>query len=100
MNDHFHYEELAALSAGGLLSETEKKELREHTIVCAECLRTEEEFHELVRSGLPLTAGPLHRFLQGLRTKSDGALRSRFLECARSEGVVFSPDVEKPPGGR
>lgn len=96
MSDHKHYEELAALAAGGFLSDQESTELLEHTKNCAECLKVEEEFSELVRSGLPLTEGAIHEFLQKTRTKSGDGVRERFLLRARREGVVFSPQMQEP----
>lgn len=96
MTDHEHYEELAALSAGGLLSDREQTELQEHTKVCSDCLRAEREFSELACSGLPLTEGAIHEFLQKTRTKSDDGMRERFLLRSRREGVVFSPQVQEP----
>jgi hypothetical protein len=93
MNDHERYEELAALSATGLLSDQEEVELREHTKVCSDCSRTEQEFGELVGSGPPLTEGAIHEFLQTARTKDGDGVRERFLRRARREGVVFSPEV-------
>jgi len=95
MSDHEQYEELAALSAGGLLSGQEHIELREHTKVCPDCLRAEQEFSELVCSGLPLTEGAVREYLQKTRTKSDDGIRERFLLRARREGGVFSPQVQE-----
>ena len=46
MSDHPHFEELAALEAGGFLSDEELIELREHTAACVECRETEEEFNQ------------------------------------------------------
>jgi hypothetical protein len=91
MSDHEGYEELAALSAGGLLCDQEQAELREHTEVCADCLQAEHEFAELVCAGLPLTEAAIHQFLQTTRTKPGEGLRERFLARARREGVIFSP---------
>jgi hypothetical protein len=94
MTDHSHYEELAALEAGGFLSEAEHMELCEHTRTCPECLKTEEEFSEVVHSGLPLTVGPGREFADKLKTRPDNGLRSRFLHRARIEGILFSPGVD------
>jgi hypothetical protein len=96
MGDHERYEQLAALSAGGMLSDGELTELREHTRVCPDCLRAEREFSEIVCSGLPLTEGVIHEFLHRTRTTSDDGIRERFLLRARREGVVFSPQVQEP----
>jgi hypothetical protein len=95
MSDHERYEELTALIACGFLSEQENKELREHTKVCPECLRAEEELCGLFRSGLPPTENPIREFVQRLRMPSDDEIRERFLARARREGVVFSPDVQR-----
>jgi len=88
-------QELAALSVGGLLFGREEMELREHTQVCSDCLRAEQQFSELVCSGRPVTEGAIHEFLQKTRTKSDDGMRERFLLRARREGVVFSPQVQE-----
>lgn len=93
MNDHDQYEELAALSAGGFLSENELQELREHARGCLECLESEQAFDELARSGLPLTMSPIREFLDRRQTQSDTCIRERFLKRARHEGIAFSPEV-------
>jgi hypothetical protein len=95
MNDHSHFEELAALKAGGFLSNEELSELSEHTKGCVECLNSDEEFGELVGSGLPLTVSPVREFLDKAKTRSDSGLHSRFLQRARLEGAVFSAGVER-----
>jgi len=103
MSDHSHYEELAALLAGGYLSDAERSELREHTKVCPDCLKAEREFSELVHSGLPLTVTPLREFADKLRTRPDNGVRARFLRRARFEGFAFSPEAEgstRHPGRR
>jgi hypothetical protein len=94
MVDHSHYEELAALEAGGLLSEAEQIELREHTKTCTDCLKAEEEFNELVRSGLPLTVSRVREITDKMKARPDKGMRSRFLQRARLEGIVFSSDVK------
>ena len=63
MTDHSHFEELAALKAGGFLSDEELVELREHTKDCVECQKAEEEFSGLVCSGMPLTVSPIREFM-------------------------------------
>lgn len=103
MIDHSHFEELAALAAGGFLSGEELSELREHAKDCVECQRAEEEFGGLVRSGLPLTVSPVREFMDIARTRLDSGLRGRFLQRARLEGVSFSPSVDgsiRHPGRR
>lgn len=93
MSDHERYEELAALFAGGFLSDQEDEELREHLKVCPECLKAEAEFSGLFRSGLPLTESPIRKFLRHARTQPYDGIRDRFLQHARREGVIFSADV-------
>jgi len=94
MSDDDHFEELAALSAGGLLSDPEDAELREHANACADCRKARQEFSELIRSGLPLTVGPIREFANRVKTKTDDGMRARFLARARREGLVFSPGAE------
>jgi hypothetical protein len=103
MTDHSHFEELAALKAGGFLSDEELVELRIHTKDCVECQKAEEEFSGLVCSGIPLTESPIREFMDTAKTRPDNGLRGRFLQRARLEGVAFSPSVEgsiRQPGRR
>jgi hypothetical protein len=103
MSDHSHFEELAALEAGGFLSDEELLELHEHSKDCVECQKSQEEFGGLVRSGLPLTVSPVREFMDIAKTRPDGGLRGRFLQRARLEGVTFSPSVDgsiRHPGRR
>ena len=88
MIDHSHYEELAALEAGGFLSDTELIELREHSRDCLECRTAEEEFIELARSGLPQTVSSARQFVDKMKTRTDNDIRARFLQRATLEGIV------------
>jgi hypothetical protein len=96
MSDHSHFEELAALEAGGFLSNEELIELREHTEACDECREAEEEFSRLVHFGLPLTASRIREFMDKAKTRPNDTMRPRFLRRARLEGIAFSPDVDEP----
>jgi hypothetical protein len=96
MSDHSHFEELAALEAGGFLSDEELTELREHTATCVECRQAQEEFNSLVQFGLPLTVSPVREFMDKAKTRPDNNMRPRFLRRARLEGLAFSPDVDEP----
>jgi hypothetical protein len=98
MSDHSHFEELAALEAGGFLSDEELIELHKHTEACDECREAEEEFNSLVHFGLPLTVGPVREFMDEAKTRPDDNMRPRFLRRARLEGIAFSPDVDEPTG--
>jgi outer membrane murein-binding lipoprotein Lpp len=91
MNDHEHYEELAALAAGGFLSDQELAELGEHTKTCAQCLKAQAEFSELFRSGMPLAAGEFREAQGRLTTDTDPEIRDRFLKRARLEGISLAP---------
>jgi hypothetical protein len=93
MSDHSHFEELAALGAGGFLSDVELMEFREHAKDCVECRRAEEEFRGLVRSVVPLTVSPVREFIDKVKTRPDNGIRGRFLQRARLGGIVFSPEV-------
>lgn len=94
MIDHSRCHELAALSAAGYLSDEEFAELVDHRASCAECRQVEVELSELFRLGLPLTRNPLREFGDKIKTRADEDLTARFLQRARSEGIVFSPSVE------
>ena len=94
--DHSYFEELAALSAGGYLSEEELREYREHAITCTECQQSEEDFAEIVELGLPLTQSSVREMYDKLRFRPQVGARERFFERARAEGIRFSPEVERP----
>lgn len=53
MSDRSHYEELATLEAGGLLSDSERLDLHEHATTCRACSKAGEEFKEAAHFGLP-----------------------------------------------
>lgn len=93
MSDHEHFEELAALSAAGLLSGREVAKLHAHSQECPECSKCENDFREIFRSGLALTPNPVREFLHQRRAAVDDGMRDRFLARARAEGVAFSPEV-------
>ncbi len=95
MNDHSYYEELAALSAAGELSERERSELREHLAKCVDCQQTERTFRDIVCSGLPLVRTDFSFFLDKLKFRSQPGVRTRFLARARHEGIRFSSGVER-----
>lgn len=97
MTDHAHYEELAALAAGGLLSEQEHADLRAHLQDCAECRRSVAAFEDLVLSGLPAVRQPSSD--TGEATPPAG-MRERFVTRARGEGVRLSAEVEAPVRAR
>ena len=97
--EHSRFEELAALCAGGYLSAEELREFREHALTCAECRQSEEDFAEIVECGLPLTHGPVREYYDKVKFKPADGARERFLQRARSEGIRFSPQIERPLPG-
>jgi hypothetical protein len=95
MSDHSYYEELAALMAGGHLSAEERSDLHKHLMSCADCSHALEEFSELSHFGLPLAQGNIRQGFNLITTRLNPGAKERFIERAKLEGVVFSPEVEK-----
>jgi len=100
MSDHSHYEELAALAAGGHLSGQELAELQRHAEACAECKDAVTEFREVVYFGLPLGQRPFHRSINMITSRPDHGARERFIRRASLEGIAFSPEVRRPAAPR
>jgi hypothetical protein len=100
MSDHTHYEELAALAAGGHLSAEELTDLQRHAKSCVQCKNAIAEFREVVRFGLPLTQSPFRRYINMITSRPDPGARERFIRRASLEGIAFSPEVKRPvPSG-
>jgi hypothetical protein len=100
MIDHSHYEELAALAAGGHLSDQDMMDVQRHAETCAECKNALAEFHEVVRFGLPLAQSPLRRSINMITSRPDPGARERFIRRASLEGITFSPEVRNPTTSR
>jgi hypothetical protein len=100
MDDHSHFVELAALAAGGHLSDEEAKELDGHLQTCADCKDATAEFRELVRFRLPLSQSRLRQYIERIMTRPDAGARERFIRRASLEGIRFSPDVKKMTSSR
>jgi hypothetical protein len=100
MTDHSHYEELAALAAGGHLSDEERMELQRHAETCAECENAVTEFRQVVSFGLPLTESPFRRSLNRITSRPDPGAKERFLRRASREGIVFSPELRGSTASR
>jgi anti-sigma factor RsiW len=96
MSDHSHFEELAALAAGGHLSDQELTDLQRHSETCAECKNAVAEFREVVHFGLPLAQSPFRRSLNMITSRPDPGARERFIRRASFEGIAFSPEVRRP----
>lgn len=97
MTDHAHYEELTALAAGGLLSESERAELSEHLATCETCRQELRTYASLVSVALPLAHDGTAEVESPFASPADGA-RDRFLERAAQSGAIFSAEVR--PGSR
>ena len=96
MNDHSHYEELAALAAGGQLNDEELKDFQLHAETCVECRAAAAEFRDIVHFGLPLTQSSFRRSVNMLMSGPDSGARERFIRRASLEGIAFSPEVRTP----
>jgi hypothetical protein len=100
MNEHTHYEELAALAAGGHLCAEEMKDLQRHLETCAECKNVTAEFRDIVHFGLPLTSSRFRRRIDMILARPDPGARERFIRRASLEGITFSPDVKGTDSSR
>jgi hypothetical protein len=93
MIEHSHYEELAALAAGGHLSDQDLMDVQRHAETCPECKNALADFHKVVRFGLPLAQSHLRRSINMITSRPDPGARERFIRRASLEGIAFSPDV-------
>jgi hypothetical protein len=100
MSDHSHYEELAALAAGGHLNDQELTDFQRHSETCAECKNAMAEFREVVRFGLPLVESPFRRSINVITSRPNPGARERFIRRASLEGIAFSPEVRRPVTSR
>jgi len=96
MPEHEHYEALCALAAGGLLDGKEFVDLEAHIKECTECRSAYEELSGVVARELPQAQGTLRLKLSAMMAKPLPDSRQRFLRRARTEGIIFSPDVDAP----
>jgi hypothetical protein len=96
MSDHSQYEELAALAAGGYLSDEELRDFQRHAETCADCRYAVSQFGELVHFGLPLVQNGVRRSLSMIASHPNPGATQRFLKRASAEGIQFSADVQKP----
>jgi hypothetical protein len=95
MSEHTHYEELAALAAGGHLCAEEMKDLQTHLETCAECRDAAAEFRDVVHFGLPLVRSRFRSRIEMILARPDPGARERFIRRASLEGITFSPEVTK-----
>jgi hypothetical protein len=92
MQKHEHYEQLCALAASGQLSESEERELAEHTENCGDCRAAYEDFSDLLKELPPLEDAV---DLVALRQAEEEEYRKGFVARARREGCRFSPEAEQ-----
>jgi hypothetical protein len=95
MSDHSHYEELAALAAGGYLDDEELSKFQKHSESCAQCKNAVAQFGELVHFGLPLVQSRLRRGISMITGRPNPGATERFIRRASAEGIEFSRDVRK-----
>src|SRR5580704_1004089 len=100
MSDHSHYEELAALAAGGHLSDDELTDLERHAETCPQCKNAGAEFRDVIHFGLPLVQSPFRRGINMITSRPDPGARERFIRRASFEGITFSPEVRRPAHSR
>jgi anti-sigma factor RsiW len=93
MNSHPYYEELAALAAGGNLSDEQQNDLQRHLEICAQCRTCAADFNELVHAGLPLVQGSLGQLINMLTIRRDPGAKDRFIRRAALAAVAFSHAV-------
>jgi hypothetical protein len=96
MSDHSQYEELAALAAGGYLSDEELRDFQRHAETCADCRYAVSQFGELVHFGLPLVQSGVRQSISMITSRPNPGATQRFIRRASAEGIQFSPDVQKP----
>jgi hypothetical protein len=96
MSEHSQYEELAALAAGGYLSDEELRDFQTHAETCAECRNAVSQFGELVHFGLPLVQSRLRQSISMITSRPNPGATQRFIRRASAEGIQFSPDIQKP----
>lgn len=100
MSDHSHYEKLAALAAGGHLSDEEVSDLQRHGETCAQCKDAATEFRKLAHFGLPLAQSRLRRMINMFTNRPDPGATERFIRRASLEGIAFSQDVKAQASSR
>jgi hypothetical protein len=100
ISDHPHYEELAALAAGGHLNDEELSELQKHSEGCAQCKNAVAEFRELAHFGLPLLQGRPRRSISMIMDRPNPGATARFIRRASAAGISFSQDVNRLDSAR
>jgi len=95
MNGHEHYQDLAALAAGGHLSGHEYADFKSHLEVCASCRREFAEYEDMLFNQFPLVDLNTKRLSGSVQfSSSPRAYRDRFLAHARAQGIPISGDGE------
>jgi hypothetical protein len=94
--EHEPYEALCALAASGLLEGEEFIDFQVHLKACSVCRADYEELSNLVTRDLPQAGGTFRQKLAAMKAKPLPYSRQRFIRRARTEGVIFSPEIETP----
>jgi hypothetical protein len=95
MSDHSQYEELAALAAGGHLSDEELRDFQRHAETCADCRNAVSQFGELVHFGLPPVQSRVRKSIRMITSRPNPGATQRFIRRASAEGIQFSPNIQK-----
>jgi hypothetical protein len=87
---HEEFLELCAVSTTGALSEEERKRLRDHLALCAECRQALKEFESVADVGVPLLASELSGGASDEpRAGTDGAAQTAFADAPAPPDAVL-----------
>jgi hypothetical protein len=93
---HESYAELCVLAAGGLLESGDLVDFHAHMKGCSECRSDVQEFSTLITWEFPQAQGTFRQKLSEMVARPMLGSRQRFLRRARSEGLLFSREVDSP----
>lgn len=100
MAEHQKFEELCALAAGGHLNGPEYIEFHNHIQNCSECTSAYGELAALITKEIPHVQNSATQAIRTFRTKPISDSRQRFLRRARTEGIVFSREIDQKPASK
>ena len=98
MNGHDHYQELAALAAGGQLSGDEYVDFKSHLDECVSCRREFAEYEDMLFNQFPLVELNDRGFSGPTGFFGSRAYKERFVAHARAQGIPISVNGERSGG--